>query len=209
MSTYDTLLHMLEQTKENLPTISILLAVMWGCFAITIITGYRPLYLGIHPRKILGLVGIIFSPFLHASFNHIFFNSIPLVILSNFILLSGLDYYLNISLYIALGSGILVWLFGRPLIHVGASSLITGYWSFLVIDAYHVGGLQAIILAIVSAYYFAGIFFGIFPSDDGVSWEGHFSGFVSGIGLNYSLNSLPAVDFSEIFHSLFQTVPIQ
>lgn len=209
MSNYDTLLYMLEQTKDNLPAIGILLSVMWGCYGITVLTGYRPLYLGIHPRKAIGLLGIIFAPFLHAGFNHIFFNSIPLVILSNFILLSGVDYYLNVSLYISLASGILVWLVGRPLIHVGASSLITGYWSYLVIDAFHVGGLQAIILAIVSVYYFAGIFMGIFPSDDGVSWEGHLSGFVAGIALNYSINYLPAIDFTYLFGSLFQTVPPQ
>ncbi len=209
MDLYNTILHMVDQTKASMPALSIILGVMWGTFVLTLLSGYRLLYLGIHPRTLFGLVGIIFSPFLHAGFNHIFFNSIPLIILSDFLLISGLDYYLNVSLYIILGSGILVWLIGRPLIHVGASSLITGYWSFLVINAYHQGGAQAIILAGVSVYYFASIFLGIFPSDKGVSWEGHLSGFISGIALNYSFVYLPIIHFTQVFAQYFPATPPQ
>lgn len=209
MDLYNTFLHMVDATKSNMLTLAIILAIMWGFFFITVFSDYKLLFLGIHPRKLFGLVGIIFCPFLHAGFNHIFFNCFPLLILSDFLLISGLDYYLNISLYLIFASGVLVWLFGRPLIHVGASSLITGYWSFLVINAYSQGGAQAIILAIVSVYYFASIFLGIFPNDKGVSWEGHMSGFVSGIALNYSINFLPAIEFSSFFSPLLQTAPVQ
>ena len=198
MNLYYTLIEMVEQSKAGMPVLFIMLGIVWGCYFLTLLSGYKLLYLGIHPRKLKGLPGIIFSPFLHAGFNHIFFNSVPLFLLSNFILITGLDYYLNVTFYLLLGSGVLVWLFGRPLIHVGASSIITGYWSFLVINAYHVGGPQAIILAALSAYYFIGIFFGIFPSDKGVSWEGHLFGFITGVALNYSLKYLPFFQFSQL-----------
>lgn len=193
---------MVEQSKAGMDTLYIMLGILWGCFFLTVLSGYSLLNLGIRPRKLSGIIGIFVSPFLHAGFNHIFFNSVPLFILSNFLLISGLDLYLNVTLYILLLSGLLVWLVGRPLIHVGASSIITGYWSFLVVDAYHVGGFQSVILAIISAYYFAGIFFGIFPTNKGVSWEGHLSGFVTGIIINYSLIYLPSINFTEFFATM-------
>ena len=108
-------------------------------------------------------------------------NSIPLVVLSNFLLISGLDYFLYATFFIGIVSGILLWLFGKPGIHLGASGLITGFWGLLVVDIYQQGTFTAIILGIISLYYFAGIFFGIFPTQKGVSWEGHLFGLVAGI----------------------------
>ncbi len=176
-----------NQTKQNMSILFILLGIMWGVFLITQLTGKRLLFFGVIPRRLIGLPGIALSPFLHANTNHIFFNSIPFFILSDFVLIQGLDVYLNVSLYITLTSGLLVWLFARPAIHVGASGLITGYWSYLMLDAYTQGGALTILLAIVCVYYFAGIFFGIFPQQRGVSWEGHLFGLIAGILVNYGL----------------------
>jgi membrane associated rhomboid family serine protease len=176
-----------DQTKQNMTILFILLGVMWGVFILTQLTGKRLLFFGIIPRHVIGLPGIFLSPFLHANTNHIFFNSIPFFILSNFLLIQGLNVYLNVTLYITLLSGLLVWLFARPAIHVGASGLITGYWSYLMLDAYTQGGALTILLAIVCVYYFAGIFFGIFPQQRGVSWEGHLFGLVAGMLVNYGL----------------------
>ena len=84
-------------------------------------------------------------------------------------------------------SGILVWCFAKPGIHIGASGLITGYWALLVSDIYQQGTLTAIILGCVSLYYFAGIFLGVFPGKKGVSWEGHLFGLLAGLTVGYLL----------------------
>ncbi|RZP01644.1 MAG: rhomboid family intramembrane serine protease, partial [Flavobacteriales bacterium] len=39
-------------------------------------------YLGIYPRKLEGLRGILFSPFIHGDTKHLFNNSVPLLVLS-------------------------------------------------------------------------------------------------------------------------------
>lgn len=91
---------------------------------------------------------------------------------------------------ITLISGVLIWLFAKPGIHVGASSVITGYWGLLVSDIVQQGTLTAIILGIISLYYFAGIFFGIFPSKKGVSWEGHLFGLLAGLATSYLMGYL-------------------
>lgn len=187
----NAILTIVEQTQNNLYLVFGILGALWIAFFLTILSGRTLLILGIFPRNPFGLLGIIFSPLLHANFNHIFFNSIPLFLLSDFMLIDGVEHFINTTIYITLISGLLTWLFGRKAIHIGASGLITGYWSYLVINSYHTGGVMAIILGIICIYYFAGIFFGIFPSEKGVSWEGHLFGFIAGIIVNYGLNYLP------------------
>lgn len=187
-NTFDTIV---SSTNANWPILAAILIAELGMFILTVLSNYQLLRLGLVPRQASGLMGIITTPFLHASFNHLFFNLIPLLILSNFILISGANYFYTVSFYIIIISGILTWIFARPALHVGASGVITGFWAFLVMDLYTQGGLMAIILGIISIYYFAGIFFGIFPQKKGVSWEGHLFGLIAGVLVNYFYLYLP------------------
>lgn len=178
----------IRQTQYNAKTLTVILIILWSVFFISNLTGKRLLILGIMPRRIYGLPGIFFAPFLHANFNHIFFNSIPLVVLSNFLLITSLPYFLKATFLIIILSGFLIWCFAKPGLHIGASAVITGYWGLLVSDIYRQGTITAIILGLVSLYYFAGIFLGIFPSKKGVSWEGHLFGLLAGIATSYLIN---------------------
>lgn len=174
-----------RQTQANFPTLLKLLALPWGVYLLTRLSGNRLLYLGIIPRRLSGLPGIAFAPFLHANFNHLFFNSIPLLVLSDFLLIQGLPYFLTVTLYIMLISGTLIWCFAKSGLHIGASALITGYWSYLICGLFKQATLTTFILGILSLYYFAGIFLGIFPTKKGVSWEGHLFGLMAGIATYY------------------------
>ena len=151
------------------------------------ISNNRLLILGIIPRKWIGLPGIVLSPLLHADFNHLFFNSIPLLVLSDFVLMYGVQYFLISTAGITLLSGLFVWLFGKSGVHVGASGVVTGYWALLVSNSYQEATPTSIILGILSIYYFAGIFFGILPLKRGVSWEGHLFGLLAGLTMSYFL----------------------
>jgi membrane associated rhomboid family serine protease len=174
-----------QQTQENLKTLAVILFILWFVYLLNRLMHNRLIYLGIIPRRIYGLSGIIFCPLLHANFNHLFFNSIPLLVLSNFILINGLAFFLWVTIIITILSGLLIWCFAKPGIHIGASALITGYWGLLVSDILQQGTVTAIILGIISLYYFVGIFLGIFPGKKGVSWEGHFFGLLAGLATSY------------------------
>lgn len=158
---------------------------LWVLQVINWLTGYRLNRLGIVPRNLPGLIGIVFSPFLHGNFNHLFFNTIPLLVLACFILVGGEKLFFLVSITIILISGFAVWLFGRRAIHIGASSLIMGYWGYLLVSAYMHPSLMTLVLAVVSVYYFGGLFFGLFPGEKNVSWEGHLFGCLSGIIANF------------------------
>ena len=177
------------QTQMNAYTLAGILCIPWSIYFISKLTGDRLLLLGIYPRHLIGLPGILFAPLLHANFNHIFFNSIPLLVLSNFLLINGLPYFLEVTLIITIISGFLIWCFAKPGLHIGASAVITGYWGLLVSDIYRQGTLTAIILGVLSLYYFAGIFLGIFPGKKGVSWEGHLFGLIAGLVTSYLMIS--------------------
>lgn len=179
----------LSQTKANWHILAKIIAIPWLVYFLNFFLNHRLLYLGIIPRHLIGLPGIIFAPVLHSDFNHLFFNTIPLLVLSNFILINGLNYFLMVTLYITCLSGFLIWCFAKPGIHIGASALITGYWGLLVSGIYQQGTLTAFILGGLSLYYFAGIFLGLFPSKKGVSWEGHVFGLIAGLSVNYVLLS--------------------
>lgn len=174
-----------SQTQQHLNDLGLMLLILWAVFIINKLLRNRLLLFGIIPRHIIGLPGILFAPLLHVDFNHLFFNCIPLVVLSNFLLTQGLDHFLWVSFLITIISGSLIWCFAKPGLHVGASALITGYWGLLVANIYQQGTLTAIILGVISLYYFAGIFLGVFPGKRGVSWEGHLFGLCAGFIVSF------------------------
>lgn len=176
----------INQTKANSSFLLTILVIPWFFFIMTLLNR-NILLLGIIPRHLCGLTGIFLAPLLHANFNHLFFNSIPLVILSNFILINGVYTYLLVTLMITVLSGFAIWCFGKPGVHVGASGLITGYWGYLVLNIYQTTTITTVILGLLSIYYFAGLFLGIFPKEKNVSWEAHLFGLLAGLATSYFL----------------------
>ncbi|HBI21176.1 MAG TPA: rhomboid family intramembrane serine protease [Legionella sp.] len=176
----------IDQTKNNAPILAVMCLVLWGVFLLTSLDK-RLLCLGIVPRHLYGLPGVLFAPFLHANFNHLFFNTIPLLVLSDFLLIYGLLYFLMVTFVITVLSGLLIWCFAKPGLHVGASAVITGYWALLLMNSYQQANVTSIMLGVVSVYYFAGIFYGVFPGKKGVSWEGHLFGLIAGIATGFFL----------------------
>ena len=183
-----------SQIQNSLLQVGLIILTLWIAFLLTCFNK-NLLILGIIPRKIYGLPGILFAPFLHANFNHLFFNTIPLAVLSSFILTNGLLYYILVTALITILSGFAIWCFAKNGIHIGASALITGYWGFLVSSIYQHTTTTTLILGGLSLYYFAGIFLGIFPRERGVSWEGHLFGLLAGVATSYLLSNQAIIQF--------------
>ncbi len=176
----------ITQTQANYPILMVIFLLPCVVYVLNKILGNRLLLLGIVPRQAYGLLGVVFAPLLHADFNHLFFNMIPLLILGNFVLIeSNLVVFIEVTVFVTLLSGILIWCFGHTGLHVGASALITGYWGFLISNILNQGTFITVILGLISLYYFVGLFFGIFPGKKGVSWEGHLFGLLAGIASSY------------------------
>lgn len=178
----NTFLNAVTQLKAHLPISVGFLAILLCIHILNWMTRYRLSVLGIHARTNWGFIGIPFFSFLHADMNHLLFNMLPLFAFSNFILLQNVSLFFASSIIIILISGVLVWLFARHGIHVGASCLIMGYLGFICVSIYLNPTALSIVIGLVCVYYFGGMFAGLLPSrDKTISWEGHVFGFIAGI----------------------------
>ena len=173
------------QTKANLPILLTIIVILWSIFLVNQLIGKRLFYLGIVPRQVMSLPGIFFAPFLHAHFDHLFFNTIPLLILSNMLLVQGLLYFIAVTIMITFISGILIWCLAKPGLYIGASAIITGYWGLVVVNIYNQATITSILIGLVSIYYLSGIFYGIFPERKDVAWQGHLFGLIAGLLTSY------------------------
>ena len=136
---------------------------------------------GIQPRQVNGLLGILFAPLLHGGFGHLIANTIPFISLGWLTMLREESDFYVVSILSALIGGIGVWIFGAPnSIHIGASILIYGYLGFLLFRGYFQKNLPSIALSILVAIVYGSLVWGVFPSDVGVSWQGHLFGFIGG-----------------------------
>jgi membrane associated rhomboid family serine protease len=88
---------------------------------------------GIRPREWIGLPGILAAPLLHADFDHLLANSLPLVVLGTAVFHLYPRSAFRVLPAVYLGPGIAVWLLARGGNHVGASGIIYGLVSFVFV----------------------------------------------------------------------------
>ncbi|MGL5834168.1 MAG: rhomboid family intramembrane serine protease [Waterburya sp.] len=136
---------------------------------------------GIQPHSIGGLRGIVFAPFLHGGFPHLIANTIPFITLGWLTMIQATSDFYIASIMSAVIGGAGVWLFGSSQsVHIGASILIYGYLGFLLLRGYFQKNFPSIALSIFVAIAYGGFIAGVFPSQMGVSWQGHLFGFMGG-----------------------------
>ena len=171
-----------EEYRSKAYVILGLLIIFWAIEGINLLVGNSLNAYGIAPRELGGLFGVLFAPFLHGGIGHILANSFPFVIMGGLTILRGISFFFKISLFIMIVSGLAVWVIGHAGIHIGASSLVFGYFGYLVARAFIEKSRKAIMIAAVVGISFGTMIFGILPGMPGVSWEGHLTGFLAGIG---------------------------
>lgn len=182
---FPQILDLLAVIRQNTLDVAWVVGSLWVIQLFNAASNYALCALGIVPRHPLGLPGILFAPFIHAGFGHLFFNSVPLFLLLTGMLTYGLQQTVCATLTITIVGGLGVWVCGRNAIHVGASGLIMGYMGFILYNGYYAPTLSSWIVAVVSFYYLGSILFSIVPSSDGSSWEGHLFGFLAGVAAAY------------------------
>ena len=119
--------------------------------------------LGIFPLTLKGLPGIIFSPFIHADFGHLFNNSLPLFFLGTALFYFYSEIAVKVSLWTYFLTGVLVWLAGRSAWHIGASGLIYGFASFLFFSGIIRKYFRLVALSLLIVFLYGSMVWGIFP----------------------------------------------
>jgi membrane associated rhomboid family serine protease len=176
------------QTQTKVLRDCIVMAWVVGVVNFAYLGGGLNRLLGIRPREPLGLLGILFSPFLHRNAGHLIANTLPFAILGWLVLLQGIDNFYALSTAILLVSGLGTWFFGRSAIHLGASGLIFGYLGYLIARGYLEVTLMTIGLAFVVMLLYGDQISTMVPDSEEttLSWEAHMFGFLGGVLAAYN-----------------------
>ncbi|MCB0524165.1 MAG: rhomboid family intramembrane serine protease [Lewinellaceae bacterium] len=164
-----------------------LLAVgfLWLVHIWQTIDAFDPGLYGIMSRKIWGIRGIVTGPLVHGSWKHLISNSVPLFVLT----FLSLYFYRKVAMQafwmIYFLTGAAVWLFARPVSHIGASGVVYGLVAFIFWNGIFRRSLRSIILAAIVMLLYSGMFMGVLPDQEGISWESHLLGSLVGIFVSY------------------------
>jgi membrane associated rhomboid family serine protease len=165
------------------------LGVIWAVYLVHLVIPSMGRF-GLVPRTLGGLIGIAAMPFLHESFSHLLSNSVPLFILLVLLARSRARFW-RIVVGVGLLSGFLLWVVGRPAIHIGASGLVFGLITYLIVSGLIERRVVSLLVAAGVGFLYGGVLvFGIVPGNGpDVSWDGHLCGAVAGMTVAFAANS--------------------
>lgn len=167
--------------------LAVLVAMMWGVEVVNLLDSYRLDHDGIVPRSVSHLDGILLAPFLHASLSHIVGNTIPFVILGFAVALAGARRLLEVTLLVAVVSGLGVWLTAPAHTDtVGASGVIFGYATYLITRGLFNRHLGEVALGVAVAVLFGGALLSDLVPHAGISWQAHLFGGIGGVLAAYA-----------------------
>jgi membrane associated rhomboid family serine protease len=153
---------------------------------------------GIRPLTSDGLWGIVFAPVLHANWQHLMANTVPLLILGFLMTLAGISRFVWATVIVWVLGGFGTWLIGNvgsscgPTDHIGASGLIFGWLTFLLVFGIFVRRFTDIVIGLVVLFVYGGVLLEAMPvlhQCGGVSWQGHLCGALAGVVAAYLLSA--------------------
>lgn len=157
-----------------------LTAILYVIEAIDVVSKHDLDSAGIEPREADGLSGIIFSPFLHADWEHLAANTLPGMVLGFLVLMARRFIITTAIVWVVSGVG--VWLFAPPYtVTVGASGIIFGWLTYILVRGIFNRDIWQVLLGVVVFMIYGGVLWGVVPTDGRVSWQGHLFGAIGGV----------------------------
>ena len=165
----------------RLGALAVFVSALWAIQVINWATGYGLNFaFGLIPRQLTGLDGVLGMPMLHGSFSHLSSNTPPLLAMGALLAATATRALLAVNGIIVLLGGALVWLFGSPAIHIGASGLVFGWFGFLVTRGLVDRSPITLGASLLVGLVYGSIVWGVVPGQPGVSWEAHLFGAMAG-----------------------------
>ncbi|MCC6839631.1 MAG: rhomboid family intramembrane serine protease [Flavobacteriales bacterium] len=146
---------------------------------------------GILPRVLLGLRGIVFAPFIHGGVEHLFNNSVPLLVLGWF----TVYFYPKASGRLVLVSwfvtGLWVWIMARGSYHIGASGIVYALAGFVFFSGLFRRRIALMAVSLIVVFLYGSMWWGALPLQPEVSWESHLAGGLVGSIMAWYYRKVP------------------
>lgn len=155
--------------------------IIWLVFWFEVRFGFNFSKFGVYPQTFSGLRGVVLSPFIHGDIQHLYHNTIPLFVLSMALYYFYKPIAWKVVLWGILLSGFLTWCIGRPSYHIGASGLIYVLVSFTFFKGVFAKHYRLIALSLLVVFLYGSMIWYTLPIEEGISWEGHLSGLITGL----------------------------
>jgi membrane associated rhomboid family serine protease len=162
---------------------ALFVVLIWLVFGIDWLFELNLAQYAVEPRTFSGLVGLLTCPLLHGDLEHIAANSVSL-----FVLLVAARYifpqiFLQIFVATYLFPGLITWFIGRPALHLGASGMIYALAAFMFISGVIRVNRYLLAVSLLVVFLYGSLFWGLFPIEQSISWEGHLGGALTGFFL--------------------------
>jgi membrane associated rhomboid family serine protease len=174
----------MQQQQRLRPSILFTLAfivLLWCIKSAEILFKLDLNLLGLLPLDAWGAIGIITAPLVHGSIEHLFNNTLAVLILGSVLLYGYSQSWWKVLLLVWLLSGLGVWLFARPALHIGASGLTHGVFFFLFVASIFRRDKSSVAIMMIAFLMYGGMTMTIFPREENISFEYHLFGALAGV----------------------------
>jgi membrane associated rhomboid family serine protease len=162
------------------------IAFLWVIKFYEVLSHNSLAWYGIYPRTLRGLIGVATAPLLHADFDHLLSNTVPLLILGSIIFYFYRTIAFQVFFWVYIMTGVWVWAAARESYHIGASGILYGFVAFLFFSGVFRKDTRLLALSLFVVFIYGSTVWGILPIKDGVSWESHLLGTLAGLITSYN-----------------------
>lgn len=155
--------------------------LLWVVFYLDVEFNLHLYKYGILPRTAEGLKGILFYPLIHGSIEHLFSNTVPLLMLGWCLFYFYREIAFKTFFWIYLMSGVWIWISARESYHIGASGLVYGLVTFLFFSGWFRKEKKVAAISMLVIFLYGGLWWGMLPIKEDISFEGHIWGAFAGL----------------------------
>ena len=181
MATSSRLRRWLAPFKAQLRIVALLVLTLILFELVNLLTMRSLTILSIVPRQLTSLPMIFSAPLVHGNLWHFLSNLVPFSVLAFLTLQYGNKNFFGISLAAVVVTGVCVWLFARPVPHMGINGVLYCYLGFILLAGFISKETRSVLLSVAVGIFYGGMVFGVLPLNSYISWESNLFGFLTGI----------------------------
>ena len=167
--------------KRSLIVPALFVLLIWAIFVLEELSGINLRFMAMRPGEIKGLIGILTSPLLHGDWDHLFSNSVPLLVLGSCFMYFYRQVAWTAGFWLYVLPGLSLWIMGRNVYHIGASGVVYSFAFFLLLSGFIRKNKSLLATSFIVTILYGYLVWGVLPIDPQISWEGHLGGLLSGI----------------------------